>query len=76
MAIATRIEEFLIDDNWVVHQKSSVSIDTYQNLVKRRGCIDMPHMKLSFSGGVMTEINVIRHLGNEAVVRTTTTWEK
>ena len=76
MAAAKKREEFLIDGEWKFHTEQEVEIDTYQNLKSRRGNTDLPHLKLSFSGGVMTEINVIRHLGEEATVKTTTIWEK
>jgi hypothetical protein len=76
MATATRTTEFLINGEWQSHAKEIVELDTCANLIKRRGNIDLPHLKLSFSGGVMTEINFIRHLGDEAVVKTTTAWEK
>lgn len=76
MASAIRTTEFLINGEWQFHNRESVDIDTYANLIRRRGNIDMPHLKLSFSSGVMTEINIVRHLGDEAIVRTTTVWEK
>lgn len=76
MAAATRTTEFLISGEWRAHTKERIDLDTYANLIKRRGNIDLPHLKLSFSGGVMTEINFIFHLGNEAVVKTTTVWEQ
>lgn len=76
MAAATRTTEFLIDGEWQFHAEEGVDLDTCANLIKRRGNIDLPHLKLSFSGGVMTEINFIRHLGDEAVIKTTTVWEK
>lgn len=74
MARAVRREEFLINGEWTFHAEAEVEIDTYRNLVSRRGNVESPHLKLSFYGGVMTEINVIRHLGDEAVIKTTTVW--
>lgn len=76
MASAARTTEFLINNEWHFNSVENVEIDTYSNLIRRRGNIDMPHLKLVFSGGVMTEINIIHHLGDEAIVRTTTVWER
>ncbi len=76
MPNVTRTIEFLICDEWVFHDQFEDEIDTYRNLLARRGNIESEHMSLSFSDGVMTEISTIRHLGEETVFRTTTNWMK
>ena len=70
MAKAMKVVEFFIDNNWVLHDQFVDEIDTYENLKARKAKKD----QLSFINGVMVEINTIRHLGNEAIVKTTTTW--
>ena len=74
MATATHKTEFLINGVWRLHSESPVVVDTFDNLVRRQGSVDLPHLKREFKGNQKIETREIVALGERFWVRDTLTW--
>lgn len=69
-------EEFLIDGRWITFNESPIKCMSYNDLKKRQGELDLPHIQRAFANRQKVEINKFIAPGDDewTVVKRTITW--